>query len=183
MQDTTAKSFDSQEPQVSPNNSGGRVRALFRTSLFITCGILVAASLVLLVVPTLDGLHSRRLANEAAAASKLRTIIRLQDQYMADHAYSGFACELPLLKPTEKQNEAAADPLRFLTTGSQYGYKFSLFSCGSDANKARNYYQVTAVPVEHGAGLRAFCADESGVIWDDEAGSATNCLASRRGVQ
>src|ERR1700687_4492358 len=169
---------------MSPKNSRRRIRAVLRTSLFVTCGLLLAAGLLLLVVPTLDGPHSRQLANGAAAVSKLRTIISLQDQYMAAHGYNGFACELSLLKPTEHRNEPEYDPLRFLITGAQSGYKFSLVNCGSDANRARVHYQVTAVPVERGAtGFWAFCADESDSIWYDEAGSATNCLASRHALQ
>jgi len=58
--------------------------------------------------------------------------------------------------------------LEFLTAGVQSGYKFSLLSCRSDANRARVRYQITAVPIEHGtSGVRAFCADEGGVIWYD----------------
>jgi hypothetical protein len=165
---------------MSPDNSRRRIRAILRTSFFVTCALLVAVGLLLLVVPTLDGPHSRRLANEASAVSKLHTIVTLQDQYMAAHAGNGFACELPQLKTTEQRKEAEYDPLSFLITGTQSGYKFSLVNCGSDANRARVHYQLTAVPVEHGTtGLRAFCADESGLIWYDKAGSATNCLASR----
>jgi hypothetical protein len=131
-----------------------------------------------LVVPTLDGPHSRLSANEVSAVGKLRTIITLQDEYAA-HAYTGFACELPLLKPLGQQNFPDYS-MDFLTTGTQSGYRFFLVGCGSDTNRARVHYQLTAVPVEEGiTGIRAFCADESGVIWYDKAGSAANCLASR----
>ena len=85
------------------------------------CGLLLAAGLLLLVVPTLDGPHSRQIANEAAAVSKVRTVVTLQDQYTAAHAYNGFACELSQLKPTDQRNEADYDPLRFLTTGTSPG--------------------------------------------------------------
>jgi hypothetical protein len=99
------------------------------------CGLLLAAGLLLLVVPTLDGPHSHQIANEAAAVSKVRTVVTLQDRYAAAHAYNGFACELSQLKPTDQRNEADYDPLRFLTTGTQSGYKFSLLNCGSDATE------------------------------------------------
>src|SRR5450755_3504745 len=133
-----------------------RFRAILRTSFLVMCALLLAAGLLLLVIPTLDGPHSRRLANEASAVGKLRTIVTLQEQYMAAHAGNGFACELPLLKTTEQQKEAEYDSLTFLATGTQSGYKFSLVNCGSDANRARVHYQLTAVPVEHATtGLRA----------------------------
>lgn len=81
------------------NTSGRRIPRILRALLWVIGGLTVAAGLLLLVVPTLDGPHSRLLANEASAVSKLRTIITLQDRYSAAHAYSGFACDLPLLKP------------------------------------------------------------------------------------
>jgi hypothetical protein len=169
---------------MSPDNSRRTIRAILRTSLFVTCGLLLAAGLLLLVIPTLDGPHSRQLANEASAVSKLRTVLTLQDQYMAAHAGNGFACELPLLKPPEQRKDTDYDPLSFLITGTQSGYRFSLVNCGSDANRARVHYQLIAVPVEHGTtGFRAFCADESGSVWYDKAGSATNCLDSRLPLQ
>jgi hypothetical protein len=166
------------------DKSRRRIRAVLRTGLFVTCGLLVAAGLLLLTVPTLDGPHSRQIANGAVAVGKLRTIINLQNQYVIARAHNGFACELRLLKPDEQRNEPDYDPLGFLLTGTASGYKFSLVHCGSDANRERAHYQVTAVPVEQGTtGFRSFCADESGQIWYDNAGSATECLASRHALE
>jgi len=146
-------------------------------------GLILAAGLFLLVVPTLDGPHSRLFANEASAVSAVRTVITLQDEYSIAHAYTGFACELPLLKPMGQQKFPDYS-LEFLTTGLRSGYKFSLVSCRPDANRARAHYQFAAVPVEQNkTGVRAFCADEAGVIWYDLGGSATNCLASRHALQ
>jgi hypothetical protein len=169
---------------MSSGTSRRRIRAVLRTSLFVTCGLLLAAGLLLLVIPTLDGPHSRQLGNEASAVGKLRTVLTLQDQYLAAHAGNGFACELPLLRPPKQQTDTDYDPLSFLVTGTQSGYRFSLINCGPDANRASVHHQLVAVPVEHGTtGFRAFCADESGSIWYDKAGSAKNCLASRLPLQ
>jgi len=157
--------------------------AIARTCVLIACGFLLLGGLLLLIIPALDGAHSRQLRDEAAAASRVRTIVTLQDQYMAAHAYRGFVCELSLLKPIGQQNFPEYS-LEFLTTGVQFGYRFSLANCGPDANRERVRYQVTAVPVEHGTeGFRAFCTDESGLIWYDADGSGTNCLASRRTLE
>jgi hypothetical protein len=165
------------------DNSSRRLPRIVRILLWIMGGLISAAGLFLLVIPTLDGPHSRLFANEASAVSKLRTVITLQDEYSAAHAHTGFACELPLLKPIGQQKFPDYS-LEFLSTGVQSGYRFSLVSCSSDANRARVRYQVTAVPVEQGTtGIRTFCADEAGVIWYDLEGSATNCLASRHALQ
>jgi hypothetical protein len=163
--------------------SGRRIPRIARALLWVLGGLILAAGLVLLVAPTMDGGHSRLFANESSAVSTVRFIITLQDQYSAAHAGNEFACELPLLKPL-RQQKIPDYSLEFLTTGVQSGYKFSLVSCGSDANRARVRYQVTAVPVDQGTtGVRAFCADEAGVIWYDLAGSATECLASKRSLE
>ena len=156
---------------------------MLRAFLWVISGLVLAAGLLLVVVPTFDGPHSRLLANEASAVGKLRTIITLQDQYMAGHAGNEFACELPLLKPIGQQ-KLPDYSLEFLITGVQSGYRFSLASCGPDANRARVRYQVTAVPVEKGTtGVRAFCADEARVIWYDLEGSPASCLASRHPLE
>jgi hypothetical protein len=145
--------------------------------------LMLAAGLLLLAVPHLDGPHSRLFANEASAVARLRTVVQLQDEYMASHAYSGFACELPLLKPIAEQK--FPDSLfEFLTTGTQAGYKYSLVACDSDANRASVRYQLTAVPIEQGrTGIRAFCADQTGVIWYDMGGSPSSCLAYRHALE
>jgi len=157
---------------------------MFRTSLFVLCGLLLAAGLLLLIIPSFDGPHSRQFANEAAAVSRLRVIVTLEGQYASNHAGNGFACELPMLKPFEQRKEGDYDSFSFLITGAQSGYKFSLVNCRADANRARIHYELTAVPVERGTtGFRAFCTDESGSIWYDKTGLAANCLASRLPLQ
>ena len=156
---------------------------IVRVLLWVTGTLILLAVLLLALVPTLDGPRSRLFANEASAAMTVRTIITLQDEYLAAHAYMGFACELPLLEPIGQQKFPDRS-LEFLKAGVQSGYKFSQLSCGSDANRARVRYQITAVPVERGkTGVRAFCADETGVIWYDLDGSETNCLASRHPLE
>ena len=149
---------------------------MLRAFLWVIGGLILAVGLLLVAVTNLDDHRSRRLiVNEVSALSTLRTIAQLQDEYNAAHAYTGFACELSKLKPLTQQES------EFLTTGLHSGYRFSLVSCSADANRARVSYQITAVPVQQGkTGVRVFCADESGSIWYDLNGSATDCLASRR---
>lgn len=80
-------------------------------------------------IPVLDGPHSCQAANEAAAVSKLLSINKLQTKYSAAHPEKGFVCELPLLKPAERLEDTDYDPLRFLVTSTQSGYKFALSGC------------------------------------------------------
>ena len=153
---------------------------MLRSFLWVIGGLVLAAGLLLLLVPTLDGPHSRLFANEAAAVSTLRAIVTLEEAYTTSHAKTGFACELPLLRPI-RELRFPDYSLDFLTAGERAGYRFSLTGCVPDENQARARYQITAVPVEPGkTGIRAFCADQAGVIWYDLEGSAANCLSSRR---
>jgi hypothetical protein len=139
----------------------------------------------LLSIPVLDGSHSRQYANQASAASKLREVTILEKKFAAAHADKGFTCEVPLLKPSEsEQNHASYDPLWFLAARISSGYKFALGNCRIDEKGVVVHYQVTAVPVEQGRTRSyAFCADDAGVLWYDADGSATNCLDMRRVLQ
>ena len=113
--------------------------------------------------------------------SKLRAVTILQKKFATAHADKGFACELPLLRPADsEQNPTDYDPLRFLATGISVGYNLLLANCHTD-DKGVVHYEVSAVPIERGTtGFYAFCTDDSGSPWYDAKGSATNCLASRR---
>ena len=168
---------------IPSDNPSRRVRQIVRVLLWTIGSLVVAAGLLLLVIPTFDSPHSRLLANEASAVATLRTVIALEKEYSADHADRGFACELPMLMQIGRQRFPDYS-LEFLTTGLRSGYRFSLVSCTPDANRTRVHYEVTAVPVEKGStGVRTFCADESGVIWSDSEEFGTRCLTSRQPLE
>jgi hypothetical protein len=136
--------------------------------------------LFLLMVPRFPGAMA---AHESSAASTLLTTVTLQDRYATAHPNIGFACELPLLKAVGQQLHPD-DSWEFLATGVHSGYRFLLVSCVSEANRARARYQVVAVPVEPGkTGVKAFCADQTGVMRFDPDGSAINCLASGQAIE
>jgi hypothetical protein len=164
-------------------NSSRRVSRIVRICLWILGGLVLAGLAFIPFAPSLDGPHSRQLANEASAVSKLHKIRTLQDEYAASHAEKGFACDLPLLRATDQPKASDYDPLQFLVT-EQSGYKFALANCYGEANRRVTHYQATATPVVFGStGFRAFCTDDSGLIWYDSEGSAAKCLASRRSLE
>ena len=145
-------------------------------------GILVFLAAV--IIPGLDDRHSRQRANEAAAVGALRTVAALEIKYAAAHRDEGFACELPRLRPPEQAQDAEYNPLDFLITRTHAGYKFALGNCRADANGVIASYQATAVPAVPGStGFKAFCTNESGLLWYNAAGSAGDCLTSRRSVE
>jgi hypothetical protein len=125
--------------------------------------------------------HSRQTRNEAAAVFNLREIDNLQRLYAAAHPDKGFTCELRELKNSD-QGRNDADEL--LTTGARVGYTFSLHNCSANSQAVVVHYQATAVPVEPGVtGLRAFCASETRIVWEDESGSGANCLQGQHPLE
>ena len=138
----------------------------------------------LLSLPVLDGPHSRQHANEAVAVSRLRALIAIEKKFSTVHVDKGFACELPpLMAAAREETPVDYGPPLFLVTGTYAGYKFVLGNCRTNEKGVVVHYEATAVPVERGkTGFRAFCTDDSGLLWYDPEGSATDCLKSRREI-
>jgi hypothetical protein len=165
---------------MSLDKSRRRLPAIIRASLFVISGLLLAGVLFLMLIPRLDGPHSRQHAHQAVAVSKLLTIIDLQKKYAAAHPEKGFACELPQLKPLEQQEKNSDyDPFGFLSTGTWAGYRFEIEGCHVEKKGIVAHYQASAVPVVPGTtGFRAFCTDETGTLRYDDSGVREKCLAS-----
>lgn len=167
----------------SPDRKWLALIAQGRFLLFAGIGLAIAT--VVLLIPPLDGPNSRQYANEALAVMKLREVIAVEKKLAAAHENKGFTCELPLLSLFQsEQKPDAYDPPWFPITARSSGYEFVLGNCRTDDKGIVVHYQVTAEPIDHGrTGFRAFCTDNSGLLWYDADGSATKCLASRRPLQ
>lgn len=134
----------------------------------------------MLFSPSFHDTHFGMAQNESAAVGSLRKLTSLENQYAAAHTDRGFACELTLLQPTEDMKETLG-PSSALLTGKWSGYKFALVGCAPNASGVTTHYAVTAVPISpYRTGVRAFCSDESGSIFYDHTGSASECLAGRQ---
>jgi hypothetical protein len=119
--------------------------------------------------------------NESAAVGSLRKLNTLESQYAAAHPNKGFACELPLLRLSEKTD--GYDPIAALLAGGWSGYRFAIVGCAPDANGIVTHYGVTAVPTSPGrTGIRAFCTDQSGQLFYDNEASASQCMTARQGL-
>jgi len=133
--------------------------------------------LVIAFSPHFHDSHGGIRQNESAAVGSLREIHDLQSKYAAAHPNEGFACQLQRLRPAEA---TAYDPTTALLAGEWSVYKFVLAGCTPTEKGIVVSYQITAVPIARGlTGVRAFCADESGTLFYEENGSATQCLSSR----
>jgi len=149
---------------------------------------LAVTSIFLLVVglfiftPNYTDSHSAPRQNESAAIGHLHSLNMLQTRYAASHPGEGFACELSLLEPDQKVNDQYNRPSAPLS-GQWSGYKFQVVDCGAEPSGIVARYRAIAVPVKRGeTGNRAFCSDQSGEVFYDPAGSASNCLAKRRPI-
>jgi hypothetical protein len=117
---------------------------------------------------------------ESAAVSSLRKIHELESLHATAHLDKGFACQLKQLQSVEEKPTIYGNRMNLLT-GEWFGYKFEIVGCTEDKNGVFSRYQVTAVPTKTGVtGVRAFCTDESGDLFYDLNGSATQCLAARQ---
>jgi hypothetical protein len=169
---------------MSSANPRRKTSRIIRTSYFIAGGLLLAGVLFLIFIPSLDGPHSRLYRNEASAASKLHSLSALQKKYASINVGKGFACELPLLKSIEQRNDAEYDPLLFLTTGTQSGYRFRIDSCESNGSGLVVHYRVTAVPIKRGTtGRWIFCIDDTGILRYDDSEVEASCFSSKLVVE
>ena len=117
---------------------------------------------------------------EATAVSSLRKIHELENAYAAAHPDKGFACQLNQLRPAENTSSVYGNPMN-LVAGEWIGYKFEIVGCTPEKNGVSAHYQVTAVPLRPWAtGVRAFCTDQSGSVYYDHNGSASECLAIKQ---
>jgi hypothetical protein len=166
---------------VSPNPRRRRLWRIILWPLFGLCAILLVAWMS---SPVLDGPHRHQFVNEAVSVAKLRTINRLQARYSEAHPKAGFACKLSLLKSAEQAKDPHYDPEEFLISGMQSGYRFVVVTCHPGPTGVVAHYQVAALPIEPGkSGSRAFCTDESGLLWYDQDGSTADCLALRHSLE
>jgi hypothetical protein len=143
----------------------------------VGCVTLVCACF-LLSLPSFHDEYFGVAKNEAMAVGSLRKIYELENAYASAHRDDGFACQLSQLRP--KENMLDANSMNLLT-GEWVGYKYEIVACAQEKNGVVASYQVAAVPLRPWAsGVRAFCTDQTGNIFYDHTGSASECLAARQ---
>lgn len=137
---------------------------------FIPIILIIAA----IAIPNL--LRARMAANESSAVSAIRTLNTAEMAYSDSHA--GFACSLSELHEAGLIDEK-------LASGAKNGYAFALRNCAADEPGGPNVkYQIVAQPLTFNqTGVRAFCADESGVVKTDSRGSGQGCVENGSELQ
>jgi hypothetical protein len=130
--------------------------------------ILIIAAIA---IPNL--LRARISANESSAVGSVRNLIAAEVAYNQMNATYGYTCHL-----SDFRSAGLAD--QRLLSGEKSGYRFELQNCSQEVEGGPvTKFQIIASPRNYNqSGVRAFCADESGAVRVDSAGSAENCLAS-----
>ncbi len=114
-------------------------------------------------------------SNENMASVRISMIASAEVTYLSRHPDRGYSCSLTDLFKTDTAGTQQAQEYAPTFAGDESGgYHFSLSGC--DGNPASKF-QVTAEPIESDAGMKAFCADESGTVRFDPKGKGNTCLS------
>jgi len=115
-------------------------------------------------------------SNENMASVRVSMIASAEASYLSRHPDRGYSCSLTDLfgKADTAGTQQAQEYAPTFAGDESAGYHFSLSGCeGNPASK----FQVTAEPIESDAGMKAFCADESGTVRFDPKGKGNTCLS------
>ena len=116
-------------------------------------------------------------SNETAAQNRVNVMAMAEGNYASRHPDRGYACTLAILVAAEPgampgESGFVYDPGQGNEEWS--GYRFALTGCdGTPAAK----YRITAVPLESDAGMKTFCADESGAFKFVTTGRSSSCFS------
>ena len=121
-------------------------------------------------------------SNETAARNRMVAIATAETNYATRHPDRGYACTLATIFAPEPgampgENGFVYDPGQGNEEWS--GYRFALMGCdGSPAAR----YRITAMPLEPDAGMKTFCADESGAFKFVTTGKGSTCFSRGQSV-
>jgi type IV pilus assembly protein PilA len=148
--------------------------------------IVVAIILIIAAIAIPNLMRSKLAANESSAVGSMRTIVTAETAYASSWGL-GYATDLASLGSATtgsctatSTNACLLDPI--LSSGTKSGYSFTAAG-NTIANGVFAGFEVNGTPLAVGqTGQRAFCADQSGVIRFNTAGTAIgtgagNCAA------
>ena len=142
--------------------------------------IVVAIILIIAAIAIPNLMRARMSANESSAAASVRSVNTAEVSYAAAYPDVGFTPTLGALGPDavpcktiDSVHGCFIDTV--LAAGAKEGYTITL-GAGTPVGTANMTFADTAVPASPGTtGTRAFCSDQSGVIYYTTGAAATAC--------
>lgn len=114
--------------------------------------------------------------NQRRATMSTRELNLAQQNYLAQHPRTDYACNL-----SDLGEQGAVDGV--LASGTKAGYHFEIRCPQRGAQKAESFTIITT-PVSPGVtGQYALCADQSGEVWYSDHELVSDCLAMRKQVE
>jgi hypothetical protein len=115
--------------------------------------------------------------NEVMAQVRVRALVQLENNYAAKYPERGYSCKLPDLNRVEpdpgQEQPVPVGPA--MANEESDGFRFAITGCnGVPATQ----FHLTAVPIDPDAGMKAFCADNSGKVRFASDGTAATCWSS-----
>jgi prepilin-type N-terminal cleavage/methylation domain-containing protein len=149
--------------------------------------IVVAIILIIAAIAIPNLMRARMSANESSAAASVRSVNTAEVSYAAAYPAVGFSGTLAALGPDatpcaviDSTHGCFIDTV--LASGTKEGYKISL-AAGSAVGGANQTFSDTAIPTTlYTTGTRAFCSDQSGVIYYTSGAAATACTVGSGSV-
>jgi len=140
--------------------------------------IVVAIILIIAAIAIPNLMRSKMAANESSAVGSLRTINTAMVTYSNTYPQQGFAAALVNLggaaavcaTPTGATLNSACLIDNVLAAGTKSGYVFT--ATGGGQTPAVTYTSLALPQAPGQSGQRAFCSDQSGVIYNDPSGTA-----------
>jgi type IV pilus assembly protein PilA len=156
----------------SAGRLGGRGLAIAGLVLGYLGVVFIPIILIIAAIDIPNLLRARMAANEASAAASIRNLYQAEVAYSQNHAGVGFTCNL-----SDLSSAGLIDGT--LASGERNGYRLDLQNCAAESGSGpANKIQIVASPLRaNQTGVRAFCADEQGVIRVDPSGSSEQCVA------
>jgi hypothetical protein len=105
-----------------------------------------------------------------SAIVTMRILIDEEQEFAKQHSTQGFSCQLSDFQSSEMLRKLAQ-------THRRNNYEFEIICPPKQESGAQKAFQLIARPLL--SKVPAYCADQSGMLWWDETGSPTTCLAHR----
>jgi type IV pilus assembly protein PilA len=139
--------------------------------------IVVAIILIIAAIAIPNLMRARMSANESSAAGSIRTINTGEVSYATTYPTVGFTAlaQLGGAAPCTPSTTSGCFIDNVLAGGQKEGYTFTAAPGGAAGGVNQSYTSLGIPNTPNGTGTRAFCSEQTGVIYYDATGGGTAC--------